>query len=488
MSVGEAAPPGVPVAEPSTGQRAARGGVWTLVGYGGGQVVRLAASIVLYRLVPQPDFGLVVVAWTVLQGLSMFSDLGIVTSIVQNRRGAERSFRDTAFTVQVLRNLAIALLAVAAAPFAERFYEGYDGIAALLIVCAVHNVVVGFESTALAVMSRNLQLRTLALLNLGIQVLTSVATIVWALLDASAWALVGGTLIGALVKTVLSHVAWGRDRFGWDRAAWTELFKFGKWVFVSTALVFLVAQADRLIFARLITREMIAVYGLAVQIAMIVPEISGRLTGGVLFPAYCRVVNGGGTLAASFDAYRRPIMLLSGFGFAMCCGAASAGVDWVYPSEYEDAAWMLQLLAAGAWFGYALQGAHGVALLALGHPRLVARTSVAKLVGMVVLIPVGYRYAGFPGAVAAYAGTDVLRYATMVVATHGIGIRALATDLRLTTFFAVTAAAGWFAQQFVETAGGSALLRCVVAGGVVTALWAPLLVPAVREIRGRLRE
>jgi O-antigen/teichoic acid export membrane protein len=305
----------------------------------------------------------------------------------------------------------------------------------------------------------------------------------WAVFDPSPWALVGGTAVGAVLRTSLSHLLWGGDRFGWDRAAWLDVFHFGKWVFVSTALMFLVTQADRLIFAAMIPTTMLAVYGLGLQLAMVVPEMISKLTGGVLFSAYCRVVQTGESLPASFLRYRRPIVLLGGYGLAAVCAGSAAGIDLLAPGSYAEAWWILLLLAGGMWFSYVLQNTHGSALLATGHTRLLSRTSVAKLLGMVLLIPAGYWLHGFPGAVAAYAGTDVLRYLTMLHGVHGIGVRAGADDARLTGVFFCTAGTGFGAQWLVEQAGGGALLRCSVAGGFVTLAWTPLLVPVLRQMR-----
>ena len=470
----------------STGERAVRGGVWLLAGFGGAQVLRVGTSFLLYHMVPETAIGLMALAWSVLIGLNLFSDLGIATSVVQNARGAEPAFRHTAFSLQVLRSVAIALAAVAAAPLVELAYPDYAGIGSLIVVCALSSLVTGFESISLPLMQRALDFRRESLLNLAVQVLVSAAQIVWAWLQPSAWALVGGTLLGAVARTAASHLLWGGDRFGWERAAWRELFTFGKWIFVSTALMFLVSQADRLIFAGMIPPERMAVYGFGLQLALLVPEISGRLTGGLLFAAYCRVLHAGEELPAAFFRYRRPIVLVSACALALCCGNATAGVELVAPPSYHDAWWIMLMLALGVWFARVLQGTTGAALLAAGRPRIVSLTSVAKLAGMVVMIPVAYALWGFPGAVAAYAATDLLRYAVMLLGARAIGVRAARDDAVWTLRFAGSAAAGFAAQGLVQAAGGGPMARCATSSLLIIAIWLPWLLPAVRDLR-RLR-
>src|SRR5262245_26326036 len=59
--------------------------LWTLVGYGGGQLVRFASNIILTRLLLPDVFGLISLVYTFMTGLHMFTDVGINTSIIQSK-------------------------------------------------------------------------------------------------------------------------------------------------------------------------------------------------------------------------------------------------------------------------------------------------------------------------------------------------------------------------------------------------------------------
>ncbi|MCL4692920.1 MAG: oligosaccharide flippase family protein, partial [Candidatus Hydrogenedentes bacterium] len=74
-------------AGPSLKSLAIRGSTWTLVEYGGSQVLRFASSLILSHLLFPEVFGLMLIVNAVMQGLEMFSDLGIGQSIVQDKRG-----------------------------------------------------------------------------------------------------------------------------------------------------------------------------------------------------------------------------------------------------------------------------------------------------------------------------------------------------------------------------------------------------------------
>ena len=66
-----------------------------------------------------------------------------------------------------------------------------------------------------------------------------------------------------------------RNRLGFDREAGRALFTFGRWVFLSTMLMYLTSYTDRLILSKLMPRDVAGAYGIAVMIAAIAPRPSG---------------------------------------------------------------------------------------------------------------------------------------------------------------------------------------------------------------------
>jgi O-antigen/teichoic acid export membrane protein len=69
---------------------------WTIVGYGGSLVLRFASSLILTRLLFPELFGLMGIVNIFIIGLQLFSDVGIGLNIVQNKRGDEPEFYNTA--------------------------------------------------------------------------------------------------------------------------------------------------------------------------------------------------------------------------------------------------------------------------------------------------------------------------------------------------------------------------------------------------------
>src|SRR4051794_7528978 len=96
---------------------------WTTFGYGAVQAIRLVNNVVLARLLSPPIFGLMALVNTIRTGVELLSDLGISQNIISNPRGADPTFYNTAWTLQVLRGLLLATLCMLMAVPAARFFR-----------------------------------------------------------------------------------------------------------------------------------------------------------------------------------------------------------------------------------------------------------------------------------------------------------------------------------------------------------------------------
>jgi len=463
-----------------------RGSAWTMGGYAISQVLRLGSNLALTHILVEPRyFGLMALVMVFIQGLTMFSDLGIGASIVQSDRGDDARFLNSAWTVQVLRGLALwACTLILAYPLSV-FY-GEPLLVWMLPVVGLNVLISGFNSTSLFTMSRKLALGRLTLLALGSQIISTAVIIVWALASPSVWALVAGGVVSQIIYLIASHAMrdGDRERFALDRESLRSLSGFGKWIFLSTVITFMVGQGDRLIFGKLMPIEVLGVYSIALMLATFSSQAVFTLGSSVLFPAYSQRVRSGLPLAPVFEQVRTPLAVLAGFTVAGLIAAGPALINLLWPASFGGAAWMVQPLAAAALI-QAMECTNGSALLALGQARWVAAGSAAKLVGMVLLIPIGYVFGGFPGAVGGLVASEVLRYLVSVLAVGRFGLPALSGDVLVLTWAGATAAGGYFLGPVLENHGVRGWERMLVQCAAVSVLWLPLLVQQGRRVRRR---
>ncbi|MDH3686186.1 MAG: oligosaccharide flippase family protein, partial [Myxococcales bacterium] len=72
---------------PALRRRVLRGAALGLGGHAGSQAMRLASNLILARLLFPEAFGVMALAWLVVNGVTMLSDVGVSSSVVRDDRG-----------------------------------------------------------------------------------------------------------------------------------------------------------------------------------------------------------------------------------------------------------------------------------------------------------------------------------------------------------------------------------------------------------------
>lgn len=466
------------------GSKASAGALWTILGHGGGQVLRLAANLIVTRLLLTEHFGLMALVNVFLVGLQLFSDIGIGPTLIQNRR-EDPGFVNTVWTIQVVRGLALSAIAFPLATLFADFYE-QPILTPLIRVAALSAAIRGFNSASIFTQTRHLHLKRPVIVQVGADLAGLVVMVAWAWTTRSIWSLVAAGIVAALVTMVLSHV-WLpgiRNRFHFERRAARSLFVFGTWIFFGTLAIFAANHVDRLIFGKLTTMSTLGVYSIAVMLALAPTQALSSVSNRVLFPLYTRVHYSPEDLPQVFRTARWPLLILGGWAAAGFIGGGPTIIRLLYDSRYSEAGWMIQILSAGLWFGIVLGGTYGAVVLAVGRSDWTAAMAFSKFMGMVAFIPLGYWAAGFPGAVGGLAISELVRYAVAVHGAARVGFDQRREDLRLTIRVAIAALAGWSAVAWLTELGIThVVVHALVVFVVVTAFWARSLIVLVARVR-----
>ena len=231
-------------------------------------------------------FGLVGLAYVFITGINLFSDIGLGPSIIQNKRGDDPQFLNTAWTLQVIRSFFIFICLIIITQQVASFY-GEPRLLWLIPVIGINSLIGGFNSTATSSLNRQMAVKKVVIFELGIQIVSTTVMIVWAWFDRSIWAIVTGGFTGAVIELIWSHflIRGKSNRFAWDKEAVKEIFSYGKWIFLSTALFFLCSQADRLILGKIFTLTMLGIYGIAFTLGDMPRQIIIAVSGRVIFPS-----------------------------------------------------------------------------------------------------------------------------------------------------------------------------------------------------------
>jgi O-antigen/teichoic acid export membrane protein len=421
-----------------------RGSMWSIAGQAATMLVRLASSLILTRLLFPEAYGVMSLVWMVLFGLAMFSDVGLGPAIMRDKRGNDPDFLNTAWTLQAIRGAALwGASCLIAGPMATFYHQ--PELAQLIPVAGLAAIFAGFNSTSVFTIRRNMNIKALTIVELSSQVLGSVTTAIWALIQPSAWAIVGGTLASNLATLIASHffLPGIRNRFRWEQSSLRVLVGFGRWIFLSSVFYFLSVQADRFLLGHYLDMAQLGVYGVAILLSEAVHAIIRRINFDVVLPAYGRVVQADSQrLRSVFYRARLGIDGLLVLPIAALMILGSRVVGMLYDSRYHEAGWMLQVLCVRLIMIAVLTNVE-VCLVALGKPQYAFTQNFCRAVWILVSIPIGWSLMGIKGVVWAVALSEIPVFAVLWVGLARNRMLSLRSELRSLLFVGVGALLGF---------------------------------------------
>ncbi len=396
---------------------------WTVIGQVLSNLIRMAGNLALTRILYPEAFGVMALVNVFIMGLQVLSDIGLPQCIIQSKRGSDMVFLNTAWTVQVLRGSVLWLCSLALArPFAEFYKE--DSLKLLIPVTALSCLISGFSSTSLLTLNREIKLGKLTVQEILSQFVGLVVMIALSFIYRSVWALVWGGLVGAAFKTIASYflIEDYRNRWCLEKAALTELFKFGVWMFVTTALCFFLGQSDRLILGRLGTMTDLCLYSIALFPPQVINSYLLATSHRVLLPLYSKLSDmGQEVLCRKALKIRAMLFLISGIPLAVLTVVGPTILNFLYDQRYRDAGPYLQIISAGSIIT-SICLTSSIVTLALGDSFRYMLMVLSGTIGNFIAMFVGYELDSVRGVVIGASFGVALNYPFIAFITRRRGM------------------------------------------------------------------
>lgn len=464
------------------GSKARSGTIWIVSAFGAGQLVRLATNIALAALLFEEAFALMALVSAVMTGLAMFSDVGLQQNVIQSPRGDEPAFLNTAWTIQAMRGLVLALLAAGLAWPVAAIYGANDPMAFelkwLIPIVASTALFDGLRSPAVLTAARHIRVAEVLRIEIGMTILHTSLMLFLAWQTRSVYALAIASAVAAVIHCIATYLflPTTRPRLMLEARAVRAIISFGKWIFLSTVLYFLAGQIDRLTFGSMYPLADFGVYSIAASLALVVPGVVGKLQSAVVFPYYSRLLDDGIELTAAFAKATLPVLLASTYFVVLLIAGADSFFAVAYDDRYAAGGLILPILALAIWFSN-LSGLYGTAFLAKGLPKWVAAVSAVKVGSFCVLFLLLHQLEGsILMGCAAVLASEVVTAATSRWFGYRLGLKAFKVEALLLLTVLLLAGCCLAALRWIEPlAALHPLLRLAIIGVVVTLVFLPLL-------------
>jgi len=426
---------------------------WATGSFGLIQVFRLLNNVVLARLLSPPLFGLMLIVNSIRTGVELLSDVGINQNIVSNRQGDKPEFYDTAWTIKVIRGIALGAICFLCANAFARFFEKPE-LAIILPVIALTFVFLGFQSASASLLQKQRSVARNSILDLSVAAISLALHVALALITPTIWALVLGSVMTSAAALIASYlvIPGRRHRFIIDRVAAKEIMTFGKWIFISSIIYFAAVNFDRLYLAKQISLTMLGIYSIARSMADMMNMLVVRVSYMVLFPTVAAMDVTAQELRAKLIHARRIMLCFVAVGLACFVAVSDIVVQLLYDVRYETAGAILPIMLLGVWVSI-LSVVNDSVLLGTGKPAYTTMANAAKLATFVIGVPLGFHFGGVLGAVVVLNAGEVMRYIVLWAFSRKQHLGFGREDLGLTALFLVSVLVAREALSAIDLSG-----------------------------------
>jgi teichuronic acid exporter len=308
------------------------------------QVITWAITLVVIRLLTPADYGLLAMATVFVSLLVMFSELGLGAAVVQQAE-VDLQLLKRVFGVILVIHFSLAALLMLSAPLIGALYDE-PRVIPVIRVLSLQFVLAGFAVIPDAQLQRRMEFRNRSLLDFSGAIVASLATLAMAFSGAGVWALVAGSILSQVWKTI--GINWLSPFLHWPDFSvkgLRSLLRFGGHFTAVQVFWMFLSQVDIFICAKLLGKEVLGFYSVAMHLASLPSQKISGLVNQVAFPTFSRMQDDLPKVGANVLL---GVRILSFFAFPVSWGMSSIApeiVEMVLGAKWATSVLPLQVLA-----------------------------------------------------------------------------------------------------------------------------------------------
>lgn len=355
------------------------------------RTLRFIKTIIIARLLAPNDFGLFGIACLSMEIFQTFTETGIQSALVQ-KKGDIKPYLDTAWTIQLLRGIGLFVVVFIFAPQFGRFFNNLEAVPVIRAI-AFNMLFYGLTNIGITYFEKEIEFGKQRLVDFARLTVEFIVSLSLAFILRNAWALVWGMLAGRIANCLASYIAHPyRPKLDFDIKRAKELIHFGKWIFASSILIFLITQGDDILVGRILGATALGLYTMAYAISNLATTEITHLVSQVMFPVYSKMQDKIITLR---DGYLKVLKVVTSLSFLVTVLVIFLGKDFValvLGLKWTPMVLSMQILAVWG-FARSVGATTGPIFVALGKPKLATKLQLWQLALMALTIyPLTVRY------------------------------------------------------------------------------------------------
>mgnify|MGYP003931922877 CR=1 FL=1 len=349
-------------------------------------------SVLLARFLAPEDFGAVALALFFLAITSHLVDFGFAQALIQRQEKVEEAAA-THFILNLGTRVLKVAMVLSIVPLLRTIYYTEPRLVPTLLAFVAVDLVRVFTLTPSALMTKNLDFRRLAVLNVLSSVVMTGVALAMAWLGFGLWSLVGEQAGGVLTRAVVLNGIYRpwrlRLRTSWPLVKW--YFRFGTHLLLSRGLSFLLNQFDDFWAVTTLGYDAGGFYSKAYEYAGYPRRVIADPIMDVFFPTYAKVQNDRERLSKTFFRVNS-LVVRAGFLFSGTFALIAPEFVRIFPGEK----WMPMVTTFQFMLVYTLfdplVASAGKLAVAVGRPEILTRVKAFQLAVFIPLVILLARY------------------------------------------------------------------------------------------------
>ena len=262
---------------------------WKFFSVAGQAVLSLIVGIILARLIPPKDYGLLGMAYIFTGFAGVFASVGMGPAIIQKQNLTPDHIRIAMILSTLLGVIITCILWALSDPIAHFF--GNPQVSPVLRAISLTFVLGGISTTSRAMLRRKLRYDSLFRVEFASMMSGSIiVSVPMAFLGYGVWSLVAGTLTSALVSCVLLIIfAKPPYTLSFNRQEVKDLLSFGGGVTINNLINYTARNIDFFIVGKFLSASQLGLYTRAFNLMSLPISHITTVLSSVLFPAYAEV-------------------------------------------------------------------------------------------------------------------------------------------------------------------------------------------------------
>lgn len=340
------------------------------------QGIQFLIGVILARLLPPSDFGVIAMLTIFLAISQTIIDGGFSNALIRKVDRSEADY-STVFIFNIIIGVLLCLIVVWAAPYIAAFYE-MPQLSSVMKVLALTLLFNSFSVVFYAILTINIDFRSIAIANFVSAIISGVIGIVMAYQGWGVWSLVfqsvSRSVINALLVAVLAK--W-RPKFFFSRVSFVEMFSYGSKILISSLINTVYANLTPMIIGKFYTSKDLGYYDRGRQFGVLPINYIVQTYERVTFPIMSQLQNDDTRLIDAYRKYIKSASLIMFIVVMLIIALAKPIILLILSAKWVEAIIYLQLFCVAEMFNHVTRF-NLVLLQVKGRSDLFLRLEVIK--------------------------------------------------------------------------------------------------------------